>query len=166
MTLTADEQSALSAFAHFAGSSPRRAKRYLNLYLLLKTSLQPGSVTAGEDRRVNERAIVALLAIVTALGPDDAFFRILPTVPDGGGLKALGALLDKSSQAAKGKSSSSRFEGARKAARTRGRTDERINAGKIIAALQALNADDKVDQGTKAIAALRAYAPVVRRYAF
>jgi len=40
MTLSKDERQILAEFARFAGSSPRRAKRYLNLYLLLKTSLR------------------------------------------------------------------------------------------------------------------------------
>ena len=75
MTLSVDEQRDLAEFAAFAGSSPRRAKRYLNLYLLLKTSLRPGAgLPGGEPAPVNQRAIIVLLAIVTAAGPADSLF--------------------------------------------------------------------------------------------
>jgi hypothetical protein len=155
MTLSEDEQKTLAEFARFAGSSPRRAKRYLNLYLLLKTSLQLSIARNGQNRRVAERSIVALLAVVTARGPADALFRILvdsSATPDN-----LDSLLASLNHAA-----------ASQPVARAGRTDDSpsTTSHQVIAKLIELNRRDSVDPGHATLSALRQYAPTVRRYSF
>jgi hypothetical protein len=67
MTLSGDEQKMLATFAPFVGGSPRRAKRYVNLYLLLKTILRPVG-------NVQEWAIAGLLANSTGTNRSDDNF--------------------------------------------------------------------------------------------
>jgi hypothetical protein len=154
MTLSGDERNTLAEFARFAGTSPRRAKRYLNQYLLLKTSLQ-SSITRGDNRQVAERAIVALLAVVTARGPADVLFRILVdsnTRPDDlDGLLVSLNNLSNSQPAAKA-----------------GATDDSLTttSHQVIAKLIELNRRDSLDQGHATLTALAHYAPTVRRYSF
>lgn len=143
MTLSTDEQNDLAEFAAFAGGSPRRAKRYLNLYLLLKTSLRPGAGLPGLNPRVNQRAIIALLAIVTAAGPADSLFEMLAREkPEFTDLASLLGLLEKPS--------------AGYSTKTRD----------IVAKLKTVNQRDSIDQGVHMLTALRHYAQVVRRYSF
>jgi hypothetical protein len=143
MTLSIDEQDDLAEFAAFAGSSPRRAKRYLNLYLLLKTSLRPGPGLPGMSRRVNQRAIIALLAIVTAAGPADSVFEMLANEnPEFHDLPSLLGLLDK---AAAGHST---------------KTHD------VVSKLIGVNKRDSINQDAQMIAALSLYAQTVRRYSF
>jgi KAP family P-loop domain len=158
MTLSDDEKRTLAAFAPFVGSSPRRAKRYLNLYLLLKTSMQPASAQPGKDRRINERAIITLLAIVTALGPDDEFFEILSDFhAEAGDLKSLIVSLKKEPSARSSTRSAKRDNSTAVSSR---------KSGEVVFKLLELNIRDSVDQGGAMVAALRRYSPTVRRYCF
>jgi hypothetical protein len=154
MTLSEDEQKTLAEFARFAGSSPRRAKRYLNQYLLLKTSLQPSIARNGQNRRVAERAIVALLAVVTAQGPGDKLFRIL--LDSNGNPDNLDSLLASlNNESAPGNE-----------ARGNGRLPSTTTSYEVVATLIEVNRRDSVDQGDATLAALRQHAPTVRRYSF
>jgi hypothetical protein len=168
MTLSEDEKNTLAAFARFGGNSPRRAKRYVNLCLLLKTSLQPSSVQIGKDRRVNERAIVALLAIVTALGPSDALFETLVALkPSAGSLESLLKLLNKGTRATEN-ASAKRKTTAEPSTKSRKQATPAVGSTKareVVTKLLELNRRDSVDQGEEIVAALRRYAPTVRRYA-
>ena len=76
-SLTEDEIGLLEEFAPFIGGSPRRAKRFVNLYHLLRASI--GSVPrAGSDIVLHRHALVAALAVVTG-APHSAssFFNAL-----------------------------------------------------------------------------------------
>ena len=168
MTLSKDEKNTLAAFATFAGSSPRRAKRYLNLYLLLKTSLRSGFTQPGVDRRVNERAIIVLLAIVTALGPADAFFDVLgPPTTDAKGQKAGSkATPDTLDTLLSAFDTPAPAENTTKARKEESPAAAAATARAVIAKLLELNKGDSVDQGEAMVEALRRYAPTVRRYSF
>lgn len=144
MTLSKEEKKDLADFAPFAGSSPRRAKRYLNLYLLLKTSLGAGPSQGGMNQRINQRAIIVLLAVVTSAGPTDALFEILAAPKRPKGLAALRSLLAR------------RKSGAGVSTRTQG----------IISKLIKVNEDESVAHDAPMLAALHLYAPTVRRYSF
>lgn len=61
--LSPEEVGLLGRFARFVGGSPRRAKRYVNLYQLLKTTLN-----LGERSIADAAAVVALLAMSTGTG--------------------------------------------------------------------------------------------------
>lgn len=80
MTLTQAEADLLKRHARFLGGSPRRAKRFVNLYLLIKTSLATGLPNLTPDvPTINDRALVALLTLVTgAPHVCQAFFAALP----------------------------------------------------------------------------------------
>jgi hypothetical protein len=67
--LTKDEISALTAFSPFLGGSPRRARRFVNVYRVAKASLTPGEVRKLEDGE--HRALATQLAIAT--GAPNAF---------------------------------------------------------------------------------------------
>jgi hypothetical protein len=76
--LTEDEAAMLARFAPFLGGSPRRAKRFVNLYQLLKTSLKLAGTQATASEYASSLAVIAMLAIVTG-APRSAseFFRAL-----------------------------------------------------------------------------------------
>lgn len=80
MTLTPAEADLLKSHARFLGGSPRRAKRFVNLYLLIKTSLATELPNLTPDvPTINDRALVALLTVVTgAPHVCQAFFAALP----------------------------------------------------------------------------------------
>jgi KAP family P-loop domain len=139
MRLSKKEGELIAAFAPFVGGSPRRAKRYLNLYLLLKTSLE-----LGPSDRLGQRALMTLLAIVTGLGRPTSFFDVLKRVgEDKPRLEALSDALTS-----EGSSANSR------------RADE------IIRKLMAINSKDHIPDGPEIVAALQKLAPIVRRYSF
>jgi hypothetical protein len=143
MTLSKEERDDLAAFASFVGSTPRRAKRYLNLYLLLNTILKLGATQPGANRRVNQRAIISLLAIVTSVGPSNAIFDILAAPkPQFKDLASLKHFLEKSSAPSLGK----------------------VRA--VISKLIEVNSRDAIAQNEVMLAALQLYAPTVRRYSF
>jgi KAP family P-loop domain len=74
---TPSEVKTLVSFAEFVGGSPRRAKRFVNLCQLLKTSLRD-MPSVSSDPLVDERALIVALAVVTgAPHSASAFFRAL-----------------------------------------------------------------------------------------
>jgi len=76
LLLTELEILTLEQFAPFLGGSPRRAKRFINLYHLLKASLHSQRLDADGDERIKPLAVIAMLAMVTS-APEAAvqFFR-------------------------------------------------------------------------------------------
>jgi hypothetical protein len=144
MTLLEAEKEMLAEFAPFVGDSPRRAKRYLNLYLLLKTSLHL-SVTPGRDARIAQRAVIALLVIVTGTGRPGTFFRTLDGISN-----ATAPNLDKLLNALE---SNKPAHGL-------------YQASDVIRKLIKVNQRDDVDHGSMMISALRHFGPTVRRYSF
>lgn len=79
MTLTPAEAKLLQTYAPYLGGSPRRAKRFVNLYLLIKASLGQRKSNHREEPTISERAMVALLTVVTgAPHHGEAFFSALP----------------------------------------------------------------------------------------
>jgi hypothetical protein len=142
MTLSDTERKVIAAFAPFVGGSPRRAKRYVNLYLLLKTSLEVGGTQI--DDRLAQRALMALLAIVTGLGRPIKFFDVL---------KGLGPQEQRLEALAEALSGGTTADGSHEACN-------------VIRKLIKINHDDGVDEGQEIISALRKFAPTVRRYSF
>jgi len=67
--LTNDEIETLAALSPFLGGSPRRARRFVNVYRVAKASLTPDEITQLE--RVDHRALATQLAIAT--GAPNAF---------------------------------------------------------------------------------------------
>jgi hypothetical protein len=67
--LTEDEIETLTALSPFLGGSPRRARRFVNVYRVAKASLTPGDVKKLEDGE--HRALATQLAIAT--GAPNAF---------------------------------------------------------------------------------------------
>jgi hypothetical protein len=67
--LTKDEVVTLTALSPFIGTSPRRARRFVNVYRVAKASLTPGDVKKLEDGE--HRALATQLAIAT--GAPNAF---------------------------------------------------------------------------------------------
>jgi hypothetical protein len=67
--LTGDEIKTLTALSPFLGGSPRRARRFVNVYRVAKASLTPGEVKMLEDG--DHRALATQLAIAT--GAPNAF---------------------------------------------------------------------------------------------
>lgn len=135
MNLSPDEALLLSDFAPFIGGSPRRAKRYVNLYILLKTTLQR-TESWQSDALAGRRAAVALLAITTGMEQVAEFFAALDDteITD---LKSLHDALPS--------------DGSGPAA--------------VIAKLTEL-VDKEPSAGSAVIAAMRNFAPTVRRYSF
>lgn len=96
------------------------------------------------NQRINQRAIIVLLAVVTSAGPTDALFEILAAPKRPKGLAALRSLLAR------------RKSGAGVSTRTQG----------IISKLIKVNEDESVAHDAPMLAALHLYAPTVRRYSF
>jgi hypothetical protein len=77
LSFTPGEVALLEEFAPFLGGSPRRAKRFVNLYHLLRTNLRD-MPPISSDARVDARALIAALAVTTgAPYSASAFFRAL-----------------------------------------------------------------------------------------
>ena len=145
LSLEPDEARVLAEFAPFVGGSPRRAKRFVNLYHLLRTSLDgvPASTT---DAKVRQRALILALAIATgapysasiffdALAPVDKRYVGLSDLAEG-----LGA-----SPAASGPDG---------------------NIRDAVKLLMKLNDESGVTTGPDMTRELHLLAPTVRRYSF
>jgi O-acetyl-ADP-ribose deacetylase (regulator of RNase III) len=145
MTLTEDEQTSLKTFAPFLGGSPRRAKRFVNLYHLLKTSLRlnPGDDASADRMRSN--ALIALLAIVT--GAPVSVRRVFPLL---------------AAPAAQGQDLADLVAAATLAPEG----DAGNNGALILQCLAAMVKDDDNFTGPSMVGALRDLAPTVRRYSF
>ena len=68
MILTKEEATFLSELAPFAGNTPRRGIRFVNVYRLVKTSLTPtlrANLTGPNGNSLAYRALITQLAIVT-----------------------------------------------------------------------------------------------------
>jgi len=77
VNLTGTEQQALATFGALLGGSPRRTKRYVNTYLLIKISQTPAE--AADPKRL--WPIAAMLAVVVgATETAGAFFDALPAL--------------------------------------------------------------------------------------
>jgi hypothetical protein len=144
MTLSEIEKQVIAEFAPFVGGSPRRAKRYVNLYLLLKTSLGLGGPQPTNSWRIACTALMTLLAIVTGPGRVGSFFETLEAL-SGDEL---------------------RLEGLVKALERNIEVGGTHYARDAIRKLMEINRRDSIDQGAEMIGALRQFAPVVRRYSF
>ena len=82
-SFTEDEIGLLEEFAPFVGGSPRRAKRFVNLYHLLRLSLRELPFV-GNEVVLHQRALIAALAVVTgAPHSASAFFNALERPPGG-----------------------------------------------------------------------------------
>jgi hypothetical protein len=135
MNLTPEESDLLSDFAPFLGGSPRRAKRYVNLYILVKTTLQQ-TESWQSDPLAGQRAAVALLAITTGMEKVAEFFAAL----DDKKITDLKVLDDALSSNGLGPSA-------------------------VIAKLTELVGEGP-GAGGAVVAAMRTFAPTVRRYSF
>jgi hypothetical protein len=135
--LTPDEIKILGRFARFAGDSPRRVKRLVNLYQLLKTSLKLDA-----SRKAEATALAAFIAMSS--GPDasiDNFRSLLGKVSEPRDSKQ-GTLSDLASDAVK--------------------TDSRLQA--IVEELHLTT--DSAEMIDQVLGALRNYGPTVLRYSF
>jgi len=139
MTLSSAETRVIAEFAPFVGGSPRRAKRYLNLYLLIKTG-----IGFADAQMVSQRALMALLAIVTGLGRPNNFFGVLE------GLESQNQTL----------------QGLVDALQRSEPSDGPLKSAEVIRKLIEINQRDRVDYGAEMISALRDLAPTARRYSF
>jgi multidrug efflux pump subunit AcrA (membrane-fusion protein) len=151
MYITDQELEILKHLAPFAGSSPRRGLRFVNVYRLIKTSLKKNQLNdlVGEmGEKLAYRAIIAQLAISTG-APRIAqyYFQIILT--KNGQIKCIEDLIKKLESEPRIKSS-----------------PERSLLFGALTTLMELNEDRELDIGQDMIRELREFAPIARRFSF
>jgi hypothetical protein len=151
MHISDHEVEMLKHLAPFAGSSPRRGLRFVNVYRLIKTSLavnQLDTLVGKTGEELAYRAIICQLAISTgAPSISQQYFKII--LSKDVSIQSINELIDELNKVDQTSSSS--------------------EWGQLIGALEKLrelNTKQQLDVGVKMTKALRDYAPIARRYSF
>lgn len=151
MFITDPEVTLLKQLAPFAGSSPRRGLRFINVYRLIKTSLkdhQLANLVGEQGQALAYRAIITQLAISTG-APTIAqtYFKII--IGENGKINSLTTLINR----------------LKKESGTRPSQEWPLIFG-ALEKLKEVNQSMGIDNGSGMMAALREYAPITRRYSF
>jgi hypothetical protein len=158
LDFTANEINLLEEFAPFLGGSPRRAKRFVNLYHLLKVGMP--TFQPGERVELRERALIVALAIVTG-APRSArlIFEVLQREQDTSASATGPSLPPAGERWATLEDLVHRFQAAHPDALE-------IDMPTVLQKLISVNARDGVSVGSDMTQALIEVAPTVRRYSF
>ncbi len=151
MYITDYEVKMLEYLAQFAGSSPRRNLRFVNVYRLIKSSLksdQLNDLVGGRGESLGYRAIITQLAISTG-APKIAQFYFQIIINKDRQIKSITDLLDRLEK-------ESRIAASSEWPQLRG----------ALKKLRELNEKEKLDIGSDMILALRESASIARRYSF
>ena len=151
MLITDHEVDMLKQLAQYAGASPRRSLRFINVYRLIKSSLdkkQLNVLVGDKGQSLNYRAIITQLAISTG-APKIAQFYFRTIISTDGQITSLNVLNEQLEKHPQIKNSSEwpKLSGA-------------------LAKLKALNEEKELDIDSDMILALRETAPIARRYSF
>lgn len=151
MFITDPEVTLLKHLAPFAGSSPRRGLRFINVYRLIKTSLkdhQLANLVGEQGEALAYRAIITQLAISTG-APTIAqtYFKII--IGENGKISSLTTLINR----------------LKKESGTKPSHEWPLIFG-ALEKLKEVNRSMGTNNGSAMMAALREYALIARRYSF